>query len=237
MASATGKAAWVLTCLALTGCASQDLMVKRQAEAEAKIEHLIQSDKRNELHMSELSAQLQTLDDQTRNSANQIKILQKAILELQASQADLAARNTQSSNPKIEVVNQEPAPKIREGGPPAEYVKAFGLYSSNDFSAAIEAFKKFLVHSPGSEYAVNATYWIGECHYSLSDLPNSLSYFQKVVDKYPNSPKAPDALLKMGYTQAAMRDRDRAVKTFEELIRRYPSSPAASKARERLTMN
>lgn len=237
MASAIGKTACVLICLALTGCASQDLMVKRQAEAEAKIEHLIQSDKKNELHMSELSAQIQTLEDQNRNFTNQIKALQHSILELQTSEAEFVARRTQTTNPKIEVVNQETTPKSREYGPPAEYLKAFGLYSSNDFSAAIEAFKKFLAHAPSNEYAVNAIYWIGECHYSLSDLPNSLTNFQKVVDKYPNSAKAPDALLKLGYTQAAMKEKSKATKTFEELIRRYPSSPAASKARERLTMN
>ncbi|NVN89802.1 MAG: tol-pal system protein YbgF [Desulfuromonadales bacterium] len=237
MASGIKKTVCFLTCLALTGCASQDLMVKRQSEAEAKIEHLIQADKKSTQRMNELSGQIQTLDEQTRSYDSQIKQLQASIRELRTSQSELAVRALQPPTPKIEVVNQDVAPKNRESGPPAEYVKAFGLYSSNNFSAAIEAFQAFLAHAPKSDYAANAVYWTGECHYSLNDLSKSLASFQKVVDLYPGSTKVPDALLKLGYTQAAMKERDKSVKTFEELIRRYPSSPAAAKARERLTAN
>ena len=235
MATGIKKSACFLACLALGGCASQDLMVKRQSEAEAKIEHLIQADKKSVQRMNELSGQIQTLDDQARAYATQITHIQTSIRELRASQAELAGRAMQSPTPKIEVFNQDTTPKSKDSGPPAEYVKAFGLYSSNNFAAAIDAFQTFLSHAPKSDYAANAMYWTGECHYSLNDLPKSLASFQTVVDSYPGSAKAPDALLKLGYTQAAMKERDKSIKTFEDLIKKYPSSPAASKARERLT--
>jgi tol-pal system protein YbgF len=237
MAFGIRQTACILSSLALTGCASHDLMVKRQAEAEAKIEHLIQADKKNTQRMNEFSMQIQSLDTQTRNSAAQITQLKTSLREIQTIKAEVAARGAQAVTPKIEIVNEEPIAKSKESGPPAEYVKAFGLYSANNFSAAIEAFEAFIHHSPKSDYVTNAIYWIGECHYSLSDLPKSLKTFQKIVDSYPNSTKAPDAMLKVGYTQAAMKERDKSLKTFEELIRRYPSSPAAAKARERLTAN
>jgi tol-pal system protein YbgF len=235
MASGMRWTACITACFALFGCASGDLMIKRQAEAEAKIEHLIQADKKAEQRLNELSGQIQILEERTRGAAAQITQLQVAIHEVRAAQEESVARVVPPVTPKIEVVNPGPAPKTRDSGPPAEYVKAFGLYSANNFSGAIQAFEAFLITAPRSEYAANATYWIGECHYSLSDLPNSLAYFQKVVDSYPKSAKAPDALLKLGYTQAAMKDRDKAMKTFEYLIKTYPSSPAAAKARERLT--
>lgn len=237
MASGFRLTACITACFALFGCASSDLMIKRQAEAEAKIEHLIQTDKKNVQRMNELSVQIHSLEEQGRNSAAQVRQLQTSLRETRAAQEDAAARIVQASTPKIEVVNQEPAPKSKESGPPAEYVKAFGLYSANNFNAAIQAFEAFLVHAPQSEYAANATYWIGECHYSQSDLPNSLIFFQKVVDSYPKSTKAPDALLKLGYTQSAMKERDKAMKTFEYLVKTYPGSPAAAKARERMTAN
>lgn len=229
------KTAFLLICLTLTGCASGDLMVKRQAEAEAKIEHLLQADKKNTQRMNELSAQIQTLSDQIRGDSASIKELQAAISELKSTNTANAAHSGQAPSTKIEVVNQDPPNGSRESGPPAEYVKAFGLYSVNNFSAAIEAFQAFLSLSPTSDYAANAAYWIGECHYSMSDLPKSLASFRKVIELYPSSAKAPDALLKVGYTQAAMKQKEQSVKTFEELIRRYPSSQAAIKARERLT--
>jgi len=234
MATGIRQTACILSSLVLTGCASHDLMIKRQAEAEAKIEHLIQVDKMNSQHMNDLSGQIQSLDNQNKDFATQIKQLQIALREMQATRFESAIRNSQTT-PKIEIVNQEPFTRSKESGPPSEYVKAFGLYSTNNFSAAIKAFEAFIHNSPKSDYVTNAIYWIGECHYSLSDLPKSLKTFQKIVDGYPNSAKAPDAMLKLGYTQAAMKERDKSLKTFEELIKRYPSSPAAVKARERLT--
>jgi tol-pal system protein YbgF len=226
--------ACLISCLALSGCASHDLMVKRQAEAEAKIEHLIQTDKKNSQRMNELSGQLQTLEERLRDSSARISRLQASIGEIRA-QSEPATLGDQGAPHKIEVVNLEPASRARENGPPAEYVKAFGLYSANNFSAAIKAFQAFLEHSPKSDYTPNAIYWIGECHYTLSDLPRAAAAFQKVVETYPRSAKAPDAMLKLGYSQAAMKERDKATGTFESLISRYPSSPAATRARERLT--
>lgn len=226
--------ACILSCLALTGCASRDLMVKRQAEAEAKIEHLIQANTRNSQRMNELSGQMQTLEERLRDSATRIGQLQAAIGEMRA-QGEPTTLGGQGGTPKIEVINQESDHRGRESGPPAEYVKAFGLYSANNFSDAIQAFQSFLAHAPKSDYTPNALYWIGECHYTLSELPKAAAAFQKVADSYPRSAKAPDAMLKLGYTQAAMRERDRATRTFENLIRQYPSSPAAARARERLT--
>jgi tol-pal system protein YbgF len=226
-----------LSCLALSGCASSDLMVKRLAESEAKIEHLIQTDKKNEQRLNELTGQIQAIDDRSRDSALQLKQMQASLRELYNRQDELLSRGAQAVTPKIAVVNPEPATKGKEGGPPAEYVKAFGLYSANNFAAAIEAFEAFLSQAPQSDYAANATYWIGECHYSLSDLSKALLAFQKVQDSYPKSTKVPDAMLKRGYTLTAMKERDKATRIFEELIRSYPSSPAAARARERLTAN
>ena len=68
-------AAAVIATLVLTGCGANDLMIKRQAEAEAKIEHLIQSGKNMEQRQNELAAQLQGQEDRARDAAAQIKQL------------------------------------------------------------------------------------------------------------------------------------------------------------------
>ncbi len=233
--------AFLVSCLALSGCAANDLVLKRQSETEAKVEHLIQSSRKGDQRANELAGQIQSQDDQTKAVAAQIKRLEETIRELRTSQDELKARfillSQQTPPPKIEVVNQEAPVKGRDTGPPAEYVKAFGLYSANNFPEAITAFETFMKGSPQSEYAANALYWIGECHYSLSDLPRAKDIFFKVAGSYPNSPKAPDALLKLGYTLTAMKEKDKATAIFESLIKSYPSSPAAVKARERLTAN
>lgn len=225
--------------LALSGCAANDLMVKRQAEAEAKIEFLIQSSKKAEQSHNELAALLQVQDERLKSAAGEIKVLKDEQLGLQVSddelKATVASLVRQAQTPKVEIVNQpSPVKEGKESGPPAEYLKAFGLYSANNFSAAIESFESFLNTNPQSDYAANAVYWIGECHYTLSDLPKAKAAFSKVAELYPKSTKVPDALLKLGYTLSAMKEKEKAVEVFEKIITSYPSSHAAIKARERL---
>ena len=225
--------------LFLSGCAANDLVVKRQAESEAKIEFLIQSSKKAEQRHNELAATQQVQDGRLQSLAGEIKQLREDNRELRTSGDELKVRvaklTQQFQTPKVEIVNQPSPPNAaKDSGPPAEYLKAFGMYSANNFAAAIESFESFLNKNPRSDYAANALYWIGECHYSLSDLPNAKAAFLKVADSYPNSSKAPDALLKLGYTLSAMKEKDKATVLFEKIITSYPSSSAAIKARERL---
>lgn len=223
----------------LSGCAANDLMVKRQAESETKVEHLIQASKKSEQRQNELAATLQMQNNRLQSLSGEIRQLRDDNRELMSSRDELKARvmalAQQSQTPKVEIVNpSSPGKSAREPGPPAEYLKAFGLYSANNFLAAIESFESFLKNNPQSDYAANAVYWIGECHYTLSDLPKAKEAFLKVVDSYPKSSKAPDALLKLGYTLSASNEKEKATAVFEKTITLYPSSSAAIKARERL---
>lgn len=236
----------LITCfllsLALTGCAANDLMVKRQTESESKIEYLIQSGKKSEQRLNEVAGQLQYQDEQTKSLAQQLKQYHETVRELRASQDELKVRLSllaqQAATPRIELVNPEPSQKTaRDTGPPVDYVKAFGLYSANNFAAAIGSFESFLKANPQSDYAANALYWIGECHYSLSDLPKARDAFLKVTEDYPKSSKAPDSLLKLAFTLTAMKEKEKAMAVYENLIKSFPSSPAAVKARERMGAN
>lgn len=228
--------------LSLSGCAANDLVVKRQAESEAKIEFIIQSSKKIEQRHNELADLQQAQDDRLKSISGEIKQLRDENRDLRSTGDELKARvaklTQQSQTPKVEIVNQPSAAKTtKESGPPAEYLKSFGLYSANNFQAAIESFESFLKNDPKSDYAANAVYWIGECHYTLSDLPKAKEAFMKVADNYPKSSKTPDALLKLGYTLSAMKEKVKATAVYEKIITSYPSSPAAIKARERLSAN
>lgn len=223
----------------LSGCAANDMVVKRQAESEAKIEFLIQASKKAEQRHNELAGLQQVQDERLQAVSGDIKLLKDENRDLRFSRDELAVRVArlaqQSQIPKVEIVNQpSPVKATRESGPPPEYLRAFGLYSANNFPAAIEAFESFFKDNQQSDYAANALYWIGECHYTLSDLPKAKEAFLKVTESYPKSSKVPDALLKLGYTLAALKEKEKATGIFERIITSYPSSPAAIKARERL---
>ena len=142
-------------------------------------------------------------DERLKSLTGEIKLLKDENRELQVSRDELSATVAslvqKMQTPKVEIVNQPSAVKTtKESGPPAEYLKAFGLYSANSFPAAIESFESFLKNNPQSDYAANALYWIGECHYTLSHLPKAKEAFSKVAENYPKSSKTPDALLKLG---------------------------------------
>lgn len=229
--------AWLLLLL-LGGCGANDLMVKRQTETETRVEHLFQVAGGTETRLNELSSRLAALEEHEAQRAKLVRELADDVRELkEVNQAVKATLQTVAvaTTPKVEVVNPEvPGRSTRDSGPPAAYLKAFGLYSANNFAAAVVAFEQFLKANPTGEYTPNAHYWVGECYYSSSDLPKALVAFQKVVDGWPRHPKAPDALLKIGYSYSALKQPQKARVAFERLIRSYPGSPAAIKARERL---
>lgn len=229
---------YIVLSVLLSGCAANDLMVKRQAESEAKIELLLQTSKKAEQLHNELAAVQQSEDDKLKALTDEIKQLREENRAVKASQSEISIRIArlvqQSQTPKVEIVNQPSSAKTADSGPPPDYLKAFGLYSANNFVAAIESFNTFLKNNLQSEYLPNALYWIGECYYSLSDFAKAKEAFLKVTEVYPNSPKTPDALLKLGYTYAALKDKDAATGIFEKTITLYPGSSAAKKARERL---
>jgi tol-pal system protein YbgF len=230
-----------LATLLLGGCAANDVMVKRQTETDTKVEHLYQVVGGLEARFNEVSGRLAALEEKDDQRAKLFKELSDGVRELkdsnQALQLKVQQTATVVATPKVELVNPDSPTKVKDGGPPQTYVRAFGLYSTNNFPAAIQAFEAFLKESPTSEYVPNAYYWIGECYYSSSDVPAALVAFQKVVDGWPKHPKASDALLKIGYSLSARKQQDKAKAIFERLIRSYPGSPAAVKARERLMSN
>ncbi len=237
---------YLLLTVILSGCAGTDLLVKRQAEAEAKIEFLIQNSKKSEQLANELSGQIQVTGEQLKAQGEQLQAARGEISRLKDETRELRAFTTETRSkvtsidrrpptPKVEIVNQPSTGTTgTDAGPPAGYLKAFGLYSANNFPAAVEAFKAFIQQNPQSDYAANALYWIGECHYSLADYGKAREIFLKVGEAYPQSSKAPDALLKYGYALLAMKEKEKAAAVFEKVITQYPSHPVALKARERL---
>lgn len=221
--------------VAAAGCTGQDVMVRKQSEMETRLEHLHQASTSSGVRLAELSAEVAALRERLAAQGAELEQVKAGQRELQANITERLAQvaPVAGATSRIEVVSRDDAPREKDG-PPEAYLKAFGLYSANNFAAAVEAFQAFLTEYPDSEYAGNALYWIGECHYSRSDLPRALDAFRMVVERYPTGNKVPDALLKSGFTLYALKEPERARETLESLVAKYPRSPAAVKARERL---
>ncbi|MYM26167.1 tol-pal system protein YbgF [Duganella sp. FT135W] len=113
------------------------------------------------------------------------------------------------------------------------YEAAMQLFKAGDYKAAGSALGDFVARYPGSSYASNAQYWLGNAYYAQRDCKSAIAAQLVVLKNYGDSPKAPDAMLNIASCQTELKDKA-AKKTLQDLIKQYPDSPAAATAKERL---
>jgi len=208
-----------------------DLLAKKQMETEGRLEQILQSTAAQQTRITELSKEVQDLEKKVLGLEAGSTSLKS---EIQAIYGKVSTSQPAPAPSTIEVVSSEPAKPDNESVQQEAYMKAFGIFSANRYSEAIEAFTAFIDTYPGSEYAANAQYWIGECFYSQKDYQKALAAFSAVPAKYPKGKKVPDAMLKVSFSQLSLNDHSSAKATMQKLIEAYPKSPAAAKAKERL---
>ncbi len=114
------------------------------------------------------------------------------------------------------------------------YQEAFVFLNNGRYDEAIAGFSRLIETYPGTEYADNAQYWLGETYYVKRDFTAARDNFNQVMEKYPDSNKVPDALLKLGYIEYELSEWKRAREIFNSVIQKYPGSNAAQLAQNRL---
>ncbi|QGZ41933.1 tol-pal system protein YbgF [Pseudoduganella flava] len=114
------------------------------------------------------------------------------------------------------------------------YDAAMQQFKDGNYDAAATALQNFVRRYPGSAYAANAQYWLGNAYYAQRDCKNAILAQQQLIKTYPDSPKAPDAMLNIASCQAELKAVNNAKKTLNELMKTYPNSAAAKTAKERL---
>jgi len=223
--------------IAISGCSDYDVILKKQTEMDARLEQLVQGSAATNTRLTEMNNEVKEMQARIKSQAADLEGLKSAerqVRELNSSMAGSPRHISEPSSPKIEVVNKDATPPEKDAGPQEAYMKAFGLFSSNKYNEAVAAFEAFIKAYPTNEYAGNAQYWIGECHYTQHDYPLALEAFNKVVSNYPKGHKVPDAMLKTGFTLISMNETVKAKATLQALVDKYPKSQAAAKAKERL---
>ena len=116
----------------------------------------------------------------------------------------------------------------------AEYDTALAILREGRYAEATQAFNRFLAAHPGSSYADNANYWLGETYYVTRDFDQALQTFSGLISNYPQSPKVSDSQLKMGYIYYEKQDWTAARKALESVTRNYPGTTTARLAHDRL---
>jgi tol-pal system protein YbgF len=127
-----------------------------------------------------------------------------------------------------------PPPQPQRAGEHEAYDNGLAVLREGRYAEAAQAFNQFLVNYPGSSYADNASYWLGETYYVTRDFDQALATFNGLVVQYPNSPKAADSRLKTGYIYYEKKDWKQARQSLEAVVSEYPGSTAARLAGDRL---
>jgi tol-pal system protein YbgF len=222
----------------ISGCAGNDIILQKQKETDLRLAQLAEGYSDINAKVAKLNRELNDLQDQVKSNAATCEEIRPKIGKMREELDLIAAFKSSQSVPtpskRIEVVSKEAVPADREKTIQDEYMKAYGLFSENNYSGAIEAFGSFIRKYPASEYAGNAQYWIGECHYTQQEFPEALAAFNRVLSSYPKGKKVPDAMLKIGFSYISMNDQAKAKVALQKLVDKYPNSQAALKARERL---
>jgi len=126
------------------------------------------------------------------------------------------------------------APVVPASDPMLLYQAAMRDYQRSNFDLAIEGFRDFVAASPNSDYADNASYWIGESLFSQKKYREAIAQFDAVVNKFPKSDKVPGALLKKGFAYIALGERPQGIVQLQYVLHEHPNSQEASLARQRL---
>lgn len=133
-------------------------------------------------------------------------------------------------------VPQAPGGAIVDNSANAEqaYQQALNLLQRGHYPEAATALEQFIATYPGSPFAANATYWLGETYYVSRQYDKALSAFQTVIQRYPQSDKVADAWLKVGFVYYELQQWQNARQALQRVLTNYPGTNAAQLADARL---
>ena len=189
-----------------------------------------QSSREGEQRLKNLEGQVAKLDEAVKAQESLLKTRDEEIKQLRGmvETAQKALTESPPAEAAPEFVAGE-SEQVRRG-----YETAWRAMVKKDYKLAIERFKEFLKKYSKSKLAVNAQYWIGECHYALREFDRAIIEFDAVRRKYPQGDKVPAALLKQGYAFAELGEKVNARLILQEVVEKYPQSSEAAKAKLKL---
>ncbi len=125
-------------------------------------------------------------------------------------------------------------PTAKPADPAQLYNAAYEDYLRGNFDLAIQGFSEYVKRYPDTALAANATYWIGECHYSKREFKEAIEAFTTLLNTYRTSDKAAAALLKKGLAYLEMGDRTQTVINLQYVLYEHPGTKEADLARAKL---
>ncbi len=112
----------------------------------------------------------------------------------------------------------------------ALFQKGMILGLQNKQNDKIVTLKSILNNYPGSTYADDATFEIGNGYFVMSNTSEALASFIELVKKYPNSRYVPKARLSLGLIYYNEQEDQKAINNYKAIITDYPGSEESKEA-------
>ncbi len=118
--------------------------------------------------------------------------------------------------------------------PDRVYSASYNDYLVGNYSLAVNGFQDFLTNYPDSEYADNASYYLGDCYLKQKNFEMAIKTFEQTVNLFPDGDKTSTAYYKMGQILMQQNRMDEAISTLKKLEQLFPGTSEARLAGEDL---
>ena len=98
------------------------------------------------------------------------------------------------------------------------------------YDAKIATLKKLIEEKPGSQYAADAKFELGETYINLEKNDDALKYYKQVIDGHPNSPNTRSSMLQVALIHQRQGQVDKAIDEFKAVVAKYPTIDGSREA-------
>jgi tol-pal system protein YbgF len=213
--------------------------VNRMSQTMNGIQQQVQAQSENSASSTQISGQIQSLNDSVDELKSRIAKLDKTLQDIQSQLQNVNAQPAGGAPGQQQAPGpdgQNPGQQQQPQAPPVDQLYQGGIrdYNSAKYDVASGEFSDVLKYYPQDNLAGNAQFYLGEIAYRQGDYKTAIKNYDAVLEQFPGNPKAPAAQLRKAEAEIAMNQREAGIRDLRSLIQRYPQTPEAAQARSRL---
>ncbi len=196
--------------------------------------------------LSSMTTRLEGVSDNMGDLQQRLSKINTQIADIQSTLQSMDAKisaltapapNTSTGPGTVPPGGTSTAPGGAAGNPPSAetlYSGALHDIQTAKYDLARQEFQDYLKYYPGTDYASNAVFYLGEIAFVQQRFQDAIDKYSEVLTNYPKSFKLGPALYKRGVANLQLGKRTAAITDLREVIRRFPNSDEEKLSRAKL---
>lgn len=112
----------------------------------------------------------------------------------------------------------------------AQYQKGLCLGLQQKWAEKITVLKALLADKPGSQYAADAKFQLGQTYLNTENDSEALKYHEQVLSGHPNCPHIRESMLQVALIHQRGGQSDKALDEFKAIVAKYPTADGSRDA-------